>query len=207
MRSRRLLTAALVLLGVGVTSEAHGQGTVSGWVRNGGTPIMNAAVYLTSIPDTVAGPSLPLLTIDQAHLRFVPSVVVVTPGTPVAFVNSDGVRHNVFGPGGAVGHDFDLGTYDQGESRIEVFEEEGVHIVLCHIHPEMVAYVLVANTPYRAVTNGDGTWTMNDVPPGRYQLHAWHGRRWRDEMVEEITIGAEGLAEVLVTLGPNGSIR
>lgn len=199
-----LITAALTaILGADGTAAQ----TVSGTARNGGAAIREAAIWLEPLDGNIAVSPDPVITIDQAHLRFVPSVVVTRPGTEVSFENSDDVLHNVFGPGGAVGHDFDLGTYDRGESRSEIFQVEGVHIVLCHIHPEMVAFVLVVDTPYSAISGADGTWSIEGVPPGRYRLHAWQSRRWRDELTGEIVVPAGGASGIQVTLGSNGSIR
>ena len=199
-----LALSGLLMVVDGVAAQTA---SVSGSVRDGGIPLVNAAIYLVPLTDTDPVPPESRVSIDQAHLRFVPSVVVVPPGTEVSFMNSDDVPHNVFGPGGAVGHKFDLGTYERTGSKIEIFQKEGVHIVLCHIHPEMAAYVIVAPTPYKGVTAADGTWSIADVPPGHYRLHAWHSRWWRDEFTQDVVVAESGLSGLVVTLGANRSMR
>jgi plastocyanin len=192
-----LVAAALLappyLLGQGVP--------VQGAVVNGGTPLSEAAVYLEAL-DQPSEPQAPdqNATIDQIHLRFVPSVVVVPPGTEVRFLNSDPLPHNVFGPGGRV-DEFDLGTYPQGLFQVHRFDEEGVHMVLCHIHPQMVAYVVVANALHRATTSADGLFSMDGVPPGRYRLHAWHPRRPRESFQTDIVVESTGVSGLRITLG------
>jgi hypothetical protein len=37
----------------------------------------------------------------------------------------------------------------------------------------MVAYVVVVPTPYFALTTNDGTFTIQNVPPGTYTLKTW----------------------------------
>lgn len=192
--------AALLAMAMGSTG-VFAQSTVSGWVRNGGAGVGNAAVYLVPVDRTARHAPDGGAAIDQMHLSFLPSVLVVAPGTEVSFLNSDEVLHNVFGPGFGGVEPFDLGTYSRGDSRTHVFEDAGLHVVLCHIHPEMAAYVIVAPTPYRAVSGRDGSFSIDGVPAGRYVLHAWHSRHWRSESSFEITVTDEGRADVQVVLG------
>jgi len=139
--------------------------------------LADAAITLERL-DRAGPPAAPLegVVIDQIHLSFLPRVAVVTPGTQIRFLNSDPLPHNVFGPDGRR-ESFDLGTYPEGDWAVHTFLAEGVHVVLCHIHPEMAAYVLVSSAPFRAVSDAQGGFAMDGVPPGRYRLRAWHPRR------------------------------
>ncbi len=190
-----------MLLLVGSTVDLFAQSAVSGWVRNGGAGIGNAAVYLVPAGESAPPPPDVPASIDQVRLSFSPSLLMVTPGTEISFLNSDDVLHNVFGPGFGGMERFDLGTYAQGDSRTHVFRETGLHVVLCHIHPEMAAYVIVASTPYRTVTGPDGSFLIEGVSPGRYRLHAWHARLWSSESSFEITVPEAGRRDVQVALG------
>ena len=51
----------------------------------------------------------------------------------------------------------------------------------------MIAYVVVVETPYFAVTDGDGKYTISDVPNGTYQLSVWH-ERLKKKQTQEITV-------------------
>ena len=44
----------------------------------------------------------------------------------------------------------------------------------CDVHPWMRAYVSVVAHPYFAVTRSDGTFEINDVPPGDYEIEVLH---------------------------------
>ena len=55
-----------------------------------------------------------------------------------------------------------------------LFDKPGVVALLCNVHAEMSAYVVVTETPYFAVTNPAGEFTIPNVPPGAYVLKAWH---------------------------------
>jgi hypothetical protein len=41
----------------------------------------------------------------------------------------------------------------------------------------MAAYVVAVDTPYFAVSAGDGAFAIADIPPGTYTYHAWRPGR------------------------------
>ena len=148
---------------------------VAGSVRARDVRVGGAVVYLVPSRDTSFAQPTEFSMIDQVNLRFVPPVLAILPGTTVEFRNSDAVLHNVFSPE-AAGEGFDLGTYPRNDRRVHTFGSLGVHAILCHVHPEMVAYVVVIPTPYHAVVDPEGRFRINDVPAGPYMLYVWHRR-------------------------------
>jgi hypothetical protein len=121
----------------------------------------------------------------------------VSPGSTVAFPNSDPVMHDVFHPSTRAGG-FDLGMYPQGERRSFTFNDEGAYVIFCHVHPEMVAYVVVVASPYRAVTDDKGRFKLDGVAPGTYHLRTWHRRLRTQDHV--ISVAANGAVRVNLTL-------
>jgi len=109
---------------------------------------------------------------DQRGKQFIPHVLVVTVGTTVQFPNNDTVFHNVFAYFNA--KKFDLGMYPRGATRTQTFDRPGLVAVLCNVHSEMSAYIMVVDTPYFAVTDKQGRFRIKSVPPGSYTLRAWH---------------------------------
>ena len=124
--------------------------------------------------------------IDQSHLRFVPRVLAVRVGSVVKFLNSDPIMHNVFSPE-RQGAGFDLGTYPRGESRTYAFAQPGTYVVLCHVHPEMYAYVVVVPTPFRATVDEDGGFRIDGVPSGQYTVKVW--QRHESELAPKLVVG------------------
>jgi len=130
--------------------------------------------------EAVAGKTFPApaqhITIDQKGLMFVPHITVVQQGTTVEFLNSDSVAHNVFWPSISgnkkLGHN--LGTWPQGQRKSFKFDDPGVVSLLCNVHPEMSAYVIVSPTPYFAETDKSGGFKIDNVPDGAYTVTAWH---------------------------------
>ena len=100
-----------------------------------------------------------------------PPVVAITAGSTVAFPNSDRVYHNVFSL--SKPRRFDLGRYPRGQSRSVVFDKPGVVRVFCEIHSHMNAFILAFGHPFFAMTDADGRYRIDNVPPGTYNLLAW----------------------------------
>jgi plastocyanin len=157
-------------------------GRVSGSVTAKGLRTSTGIVVSLQAPGTKGTPPIKPVELDQKGMVFAPHVLAVATGTRVKFLNSDAVAHNVFSPEGK----YNLGTWPQGETREHVFDKPGVYTQLCRVHPEMEAFIVVLDTPYFAVTDGAGKYTIADVPPGKYTLIAW-GERLKS-VKQEVTI-------------------
>ena len=109
---------------------------------------------------------------SQKNLVFTPHILPILKGTTVDFTNDDTVAHNVFSPPGAA-KIFNLGIYGPGVKKTVTFDTLGEVPLLCVLHPEMLAYVIVLQNPYFALTDTTGTFQIKNVPPGTYQLKVW----------------------------------
>ena len=135
----------------------------------------NIAVYVDAIPDKKFDAPTAKPVVDQTKMAFVPHVIVVQIGTTVEFLNSDAVGHNVYWPSisGNKKLSHNLGTWPKGEKKGFQFNDVGVASLLCNVHPEMSGYIVVAPTPYFAVTDKSGNYEIKNVPPGKYTLKTW----------------------------------
>ena len=133
------------------------------------------AVFVDAIPGKTFTPPATAPVADQKHMTFVPHVVVVLKGTTVDFLNSDPVGHNVYWPNisGNKKLAHNMGTWPQGQKKSFTFNDLGVAPLLCNVHPEMSGYVVVAPTPYFAVTDKEGNFVIKDIPDGAYTLKTW----------------------------------
>lgn len=162
--------AFAIIAGTACLAAAAHAATVSGQASlAGGAGAREAVVYLEG--DQKAAP-LPNAMVDQRNKTFIPHVSVITVGTTVRFPNDDTVFHNVFAYFQA--KRFDLGMYPRGASKSETFNKPGLVALLCNIHSNMSAYIMVVDTPYYAVCDNAGRFLIKGVPPGTYTLHAWH---------------------------------
>ncbi len=110
--------------------------------------------------------------LDQKNLVFHPRVLPILKGTTVNFLNSDDVQHNVFAPGKV--EKFNLGTWGKNGKKERTFNEPGEIVILCNVHSEMVAYVIILENPFFFKTDEEGHFKIENIPPGDYQLKIWH---------------------------------
>lgn len=143
---------------------------VKGTVFLGNNRVARQAVV--SLEGNLKSAPLKKAVVDQRNRAFVPHVLVVTVGTEVQFPNNDTIFHNVFSASEI--NRFDLGVYPRGKTISRAFSKKGVVALQCNIHSEMSAYVVVVDTPYYALTDNQGAFTLPAVPPGRYTLKVWH---------------------------------
>ena len=151
---------------------------IKGVVSSDGDKLENAVVYIEKIEGKVFTPPDKPAELDQIDLTFIPHILPILIGSTVVFPNNDVTRHNVFSPNNQ--KKIDLGTYSPGTSKSVVFDKAGIFPMLCHVHPEMSAFIIVLETPYFAVTSETGDYIIKDVPPGRYKLVAWHETTQKD---------------------------
>jgi plastocyanin len=166
------VVAAAVLLVAGLPA---GAATLAGTVRVRGATAGDVVVYLERLEAPGRRPAPGRVVMDQKNLAFAPRVLPVVQGTTVEFTNSDDIEHNVFSPSKAAGA-FDLGSYRRGEARSVTMGEVGEVVVLCNIHMEMEAHILVLRDPTFAVTDAAGRYRIADVPAGRYAVKVWRAR-------------------------------
>ncbi len=166
----KFLKTALLMTSFGfIASNAFCGGTITGTV-DASIPKYkgDAVVYLLG----VKGPVTPQhASVDQKSLVFVPHVTAVPVGSTVDFRNNDKVNHNIFSASAA--KKFNLGTYNPGMSKPVTFDKPGAINLLCNVHSEMSAWVVVTENQYAAVSEHDGKFTINNVPAGTYKITAW----------------------------------
>jgi plastocyanin len=164
------LIVFIVFAGTAFSGEIKGTVTTQGIRSPEGI-----VVYLDAIQGKTFAPPKEHAVVDQKKMTFIPHVLPVLQGTAVDFLNSDSVGHNVYWPSvsGNKKLAHNLGTWPQGEKKSFTFQDIGAVPLLCNVHPEMSAYIVVTPTPYFAATNAQGEYSIKDVPPGKYTLKTW----------------------------------
>lgn len=194
------LQAAIAGLKTEIRSDVtvENPGTITGKVkcrrvRHSG----DAIVYIEKVGDNKYDAPTEHGVVDQMNLVFVPHVLAVQKGTTVDFPNNDQVRHNVFSPPDCC-NQFNLGTYDVGSSKPVNFDASCEVPLLCNVHAEMSAFVVVIDNPYFGVTAKDGSFKIENVPPGTYKLKTWHEKLRTEE--QEVKVEGGKTVEVAFEL-------
>ena len=150
-----------------------------------------SVVMLSGPAHNVPVPSEAVL-MEQTNKIYTPGVLVARVGQAVTFRNNDDMLHNVHGlnldNGDTV---FNVAQPIYGMQMDFIFEEAGTYAILCDVHPEMEAYVVVTDAPYATVAEADGTFAI-DVPVGDYDLQVWNIQE-RKQRTEKVTVGPDGL--------------
>jgi plastocyanin len=163
---------AAVVGAIGLLQPA-GAGTLQLQVQDkNGKPLPEAIVFLESADAKAAARPIKGIEVAQVARQFKPAVTVVTPGTSVLFPNQDTVRHHVYSFSPA--KTFELKLYAGVPANPVVFDKVGIAVLGCNIHDNMVAWVLVVDTPYFGHTDAQGKLTLDNVPNGNYKLRTWH---------------------------------
>jgi len=187
---KKIALASITVMATFATTAVAGtiHGKVSG--VNG-----ESVVYVEAVPGKTFPAPAQHVTIDQKGLMFVPHIVVVQQGATVDFLNSDSVAHNVFWPAISgnkkLGHN--LGTWPHGQKQAFKFDNPGVVSLLCNVHPEMSAYLIVSPTPYFAMSDSSGEFKIENVPDGAYTVTAWH--EGAKNQSKPVTVAGEGKAD------------
>lgn len=131
--------------------------------------------------------------LDQKGCRFEPHVLVVPKGAKVAFLNSDETSHNV--------HlkcilNEKMNQTVLGGKKVEVAFEEAENIkVECDMHSWMSAWVVVTEATHWAVTDADGKFALEGLPPGKHEATVWHEKLGKETV--EIVVGDDGEAKAV----------
>jgi len=137
--------------------------------------LANAFVVLTSGIDfrSVPRPPTAPVALDQKDCRFLPRVVGVRAGQRLRVGNGDGTLHNVRAKA-TKNAPFNIGLAPGKHlERIFTVAERMVQLH-CHVHHWMTAWVGVIEHPYFAVTDAQGRFRIDNVPPGSYGVEVWH---------------------------------
>lgn len=142
---------------------------------------------------------------DQRGLVFVPHVLAIQQGSTVTFLNSDPDPHNVYFLDDRTGRTLDIGTWGPGVSVDHRFDTAGPVIVLCKLHLEMAAYIVVSQSPWFAKAELDGatrtaSFSIADVPAGEYRISVWHKRLRQLNGPSMLVVPPNGSAEVSIVL-------
>ncbi|MDR5740315.1 MULTISPECIES: methylamine utilization protein [unclassified Caballeronia] len=171
MKAYRFFLAPLLALLASLAQAASVHVQV---VDQAGAPVADAVVYATPVAGKPPATKPAGAIIDQVKRRFVPRVSVVQTGASVTFPNKDNIEHDVYSFSPA--KRFELNLYHGIPANPVVFDKPGLVVMGCNIHDEMVAYLLIVDTPWFAKTDAKGVAVIDNVPADALKLTAWHYR-------------------------------
>ena len=158
--------------------------------------LANVIVYVKNAPATPTPKTAALL--DQKGCKYVPHVTAVQAGQEIQIRNSDNTLHNVHAMP-AVNSQFNEGQPVQGMVSKKKFDKPEVtpFRIKCDVHGWMKSYMAVLPNSYHSVSQGNGTFSIGNLPPGNYTLVAWHEKYGSQE--QQVTVGPKEQKQVAFT--------
>ena len=177
-----------------VFAEEKGLGTINGTVKaKKAKYLRDTLVYIENVTNSFEPPQEHAV-MDQKNMAFIPHILPLLKGTTVDFLNSDMVQHNVYSPD-AVTDNVNLGTWLKGDIRPFTFNKLGIASMRCNVHVDMLAYVLVLQNPYFARVNNDGSFSITNLPQGKYTIKLWNERYKAEDRQVEVKANVSATAE------------
>ena len=138
-----------------------------------GGKLENVWVHVTKGAKDAAAPS-GVVEMDQKDCMYTPRFATAVVGQKIQAKNGDPVLHNVHTYLGSATL-FNKGMPNDKAAPIETSaKEEGVIKWKCDVHPWMRGYIGVSKSGLQAVTGENGSFKIENVPPGKYTIEAWH---------------------------------
>jgi len=128
--------------------------------------------------------------LDQKTCQFQPHVLLVPAGAEVDILNPDGVLHNI--------HTFSTANPSINKAQpkfkkvlTEKFDKPEIIKVQCDAHSWMAGWIVVTGHPYYAVTDDQGAFKIDNVPPGKHTVEVWHETLGKATREVEVKAGAQ----------------
>jgi plastocyanin len=166
------------------TEQCGKEAKIEKVVVGGNKGLANA---VASVAGAKGQPTAKKASIDQKSCSFHPHVVAMTPGE-IDIINSDGILHNI--------HTYSTANPSINKAQpkfkktmTEKFEKPEFVKVTCDVHSWMLGWIAVMPNPYFGITDNNGTAKIENVPPGKYKVQAWHETLGKQEKEVEVKAG------------------
>lgn len=158
-------------------------------VNEGTGELRNVVVWLNDITAGKGWQADAPAELNQERCRFKPHVLVVRAGETFSVLNSDGILHN-FNTRSTENRPINKAQPGMLKRLGAKFDRPEIIAVECDVHSWMGAWIVVAAHPYYAITDENGHFMLEDVPPGTYTLEFWH--ETLGSQTRQVTVSSEG---------------
>jgi plastocyanin len=138
--------------------------------------LANVFVYVKDgLGNTVYSVPATPVVLDQKECRYIPHVLGLRVGQPLEVRNADTASHNVHPMPAGGDEEWNESQMPGASAIVRTFHHSEIMLpVHCNQHPWMKAYLNIMTHPFFSVSRQDGTFLIQDLPPGDYTLAAVH---------------------------------
>jgi plastocyanin len=166
------------------TEKCGTEAVIEKVVVGGNKGLANAVV---SVPGAKGAAKAVKASVDQHGCKFVSHVTAMTPGE-LELKNSDDILHNI--------HTYSTANPSINKAQpkfkkvmTEKFEKPEMIKLTCDVHSWMLGWVAVMPSPFFGVTDASGATKIDNVPPGKYTVEAWHETLGKQTKEVEVKAG------------------
>ena len=156
---------------------------------------------VVSLTDAKGATTPETVKFDQKGCQYVPHVLAFPAGSTVDIINSDGILHNIHTYSTA-NPSFNMAQPKFKKEIKQKVDKPEVIKVTCDAHGWMHGWWVATDTPYFAVTDDKGNYSIAGVPPGNYSVEVWQEKLGTQDAPVAVKDGAT--ATTNFTLKPKG---
>jgi plastocyanin len=134
--------------------------------------LANVVVYVSAGASDEASVPSQAVTFTQKGCQYIPHVLAMHTGQELKVVNDDQTSHNIH-PLAKVNREWNKSQPPGTPPLSEKFDKEEFIPVKCNVHPWMHGYFAVLKTSHYATSGENGSFTLPNLPPGKYTITAW----------------------------------
>jgi plastocyanin len=147
--------------------------------------VANAVIRVTGVPWS-EGPAAS--TLNNIDCRFVPHVQIAKTREQLDITSEDDTLHSTHAYDDRNRTDFNIAMPFSGLNVTRPLRRPGVMRVECDSHKWMRGWIVVSND-IGAVSEADGTFTIEDVPAGTHEVTIWHETLGSQPQTVTVTAG------------------
>jgi hypothetical protein len=157
-------------------------------VTGPGNSLENVVVYVSAgAPDDPAPSTAAVFT--QKGCRYIPHVLAFQVNQELKIQNEDQTSHNIH-PLPKVNREWNKSQPPGTPPISEKYDRAEIFPVKCNVHPWMHGNFAVLKNSHYAVTSDSGSFTLANLPPGKYTITAWQ-ESYGDQSQEVTITGRE----------------
>jgi plastocyanin len=141
-------------------------------VAGAGNSLENVVVYVSAGAPTDAAPSI-AATFTQKGCRYIPHLLAFQVNQELKIANEDQTSHNVH-PLAKLNREWNKSQPPGAPPIRESYDKAEFIPVKCNVHPWMHGTFAVMPNSHYAVTGAGGSFSLANLPPGKYTITAWH---------------------------------
>ena len=178
----------------------HSEPAYSEKVVADGGGLANAFVYVKSGLSGSYPVPADKVVLNQQGCQYSPHVSGIQVGQTLVIRNSDATLHNVHAMP-EKNDEFNQGQPFQDMEMERTFDIAEVMVPFkCDVHPWMASYMGVMDHPFYSVSGADGSFSIDGLPAGEYEVEAWHEEFGARTL--SVTVAADGSAEANFDFSP-----